>query len=151
MRTCDPQTRMADLNAIVRDIEKLFRSVIGARISLRTTLDPKIGQIHGDPARIGSLIVNLLMHARDVTPPGGEITIATLNADLDEEAARAMQLPPGAYVVLEMGVSGKMDAPLKVREIIREAQGAVTVRSAGGQGISVTIVVPRVTGEAAAL
>ncbi len=151
MKVCDTQLRMADLNAIIRDIEKLFRSVIGGKVSLRTTLDPRLGQIHGDPARVGSLLVNLLMHARDVTPAGGEITIATLNADLDEDAARAMQLSPGAYVVLEMGVSGKMDAPLKVREIIQEAQGAVTVRSTGGQGISVTIVVPRVTGEAAAI
>ncbi len=149
MTMCDPQTRMADLNAIIRDFERLFRSVVGGKVSLRATLDPKLGPIHGDPSRIGSLLVNLLMHARDATPAGGEITIATLNADLDEAAAGALKLSPGAYVLMELGVNGRMEAPSKVRAFVHEAQGAVTVRSNGAHGSSVTIVLPR-TGDASA-
>jgi hypothetical protein len=141
---------MADLNAMIRDFEKLFRSVVGQKVLLRTTLDPRLGQIHSDPAKIGSLVVNLLMHAREATPAGGEISVATLNADLDEATAGEMNLSPGAYVLMDLGVSGQMDAPAKVRDIIQEVRGAISVRAIGTQGSSLTIVLPRVTTDAAA-
>jgi signal transduction histidine kinase len=151
MNMCETQIRMADLNAMIRDFERLFRSVIGQNVLLRTTLDPKLGQIQSDPSKIGSLVVNLLMHAREATPAGGEISVATLNADLDESTAGEMHLSPGAYVLMDLGVSGQMDAPAKVREIIQEVGGAVSIRAIGSQGSSLTIVLPRVTTDAAAL
>lgn len=149
MNMCETPVRMADLNAMIRDFERLFRSVIGQKVSLRTTLDPKLGQIQSDPAKLGSLVVNLLMHAREATPAGGEISVATLNADLDESTAGEMNLSPGPYVLMDLGVSGQMEAPAKVREIIQEVHGAVSVRASGTQGSSLTIVLPRVTTGAA--
>jgi hypothetical protein len=140
---------MADLNAMIRDFERLFRSVVGQKVLLRTTLEPGLGQVQGDPARIGSLVVNLLMQAREATPSGGEISIATLNADLDEATAGVMNLSAGAYVLMDLGVSGHMDAPPKVREIIGEVRGAISVRASGTLGSSLTIVLPRFTTDAA--
>lgn len=146
---CETQIRMADLNAVIRDFERLFRSVTGEKVPLRISLDPRLGHVQCDPVKVGSLVVNLLMQARDVSPSGGEIAIATLNADLDEDTAGGIQLPSGAYVIMEIVVKGRMDAPEKVREIVAEANGAVSIRAVGTQGSSVTVVLPRIaTGSA---
>jgi signal transduction histidine kinase len=143
VQVCETQTRMADLNAMIRDFERLFRSVVGQKVLLRTALDPKLGPIQADPAKLGSLVVNLLMHAREATPSGGEISVATFNADLDADAAGAMQLPPGPYVLMELGVLGHLEAPPKVRAILKESGGAISTRSNGNQGSSITVVLPR--------
>jgi signal transduction histidine kinase len=147
-RSNEVSISMADLNAMIRDFERLFRSVVGAKVPLRTALEPRLGPVQCDPAKIGSLVVHLLMRARDISPAGAEISVTTLNADLDQAAAAALHLSPGAYVTLEVVVNGQMEAPAKVREILEEARGAVVIRDGGAQGSSLTVVLPRITAEA---
>jgi hypothetical protein len=134
-----------DLNATIVEVEKIFRSVVGDDARLRTRLDPALGLIRLDPRKIESVLVNLLMRARDVTPPGGDLTLATGNVDLDEAAAREMNISPGFYVFMELFVYGAVDVPANVRDTIRQAGGAISISPAEGRGTIVSIGLPAET------
>jgi two-component system, cell cycle sensor histidine kinase and response regulator CckA len=136
--------RVVDLNAAISGITELLRQVGGDRLTLRTQLDPKLGRIKADPREINWMLVNLATSAYESTPAGSELVIATSNVGLDAGEASEMDLFPGAYVQVEIRVPGEgADAGAKSREIVRRAQGAIAVRSIAGQGVTVTVLLPR--------
>ena len=106
------ETKVLDLNAIVLNIEKMLRRLIGGHIDLKTSLDPGLGNVKADQSQIEQVILNLAVNARDAMEQGGKLLIATANVDLDEEYARLHppQLP-GPYVLLSVADTGVgMDA-----------------------------------------
>jgi hypothetical protein len=130
-----------DLNATIIAVEKVFRSVVGERILLRTRLDPALSLSNVNPRKLESVLVNLFMRASDATPAGGELTVSTSNLDLDPAAAAGIGVSPGAYLLIELHVNGGMDAPAVVRDVIRQAHGAISVTNPGNQ-TTVSIVLP---------
>ncbi|MFL5328551.1 MAG: ATP-binding protein [Gemmataceae bacterium] len=75
--------RLIDLNATVRDIEKMLSRLIGEDIELNTLLSPGIGRIKVDPGQLEQVIINLAVNSRDAMPNGGTLTIETKNIDLE--------------------------------------------------------------------
>ncbi len=109
--------RVLDLNAIVLNVEKMLRRLIGEHIELRTNLDPALGCVKADQSQIEQVILNLAVNARDAMPQGGKLLIETAKIDLDEDYARRHppQLP-GAYVLLTVADTGMgMDAETQAR------------------------------------
>ena len=76
------------LNAVVADMEKMLRRLIGEDIELVTSLDPDLGNMRADQGQIEQVIMNLAVNARDAMPEGGRL-IETANFDIDDEFARA--------------------------------------------------------------
>ena len=99
--------QVLDLNAVVSNLEKMLRRLIGEDIKLHTFLNPSLGRVKADPGQIEQVIMNLAVNARDAMPKGGNLAIETSNVELDEEYARNHPtVKPGPHVVLVVSDTG---------------------------------------------
>jgi two-component system cell cycle sensor histidine kinase/response regulator CckA len=99
--------KVLELNAEVRQTEKMLRRLIGEDIELAITLDTEDLKICMDAGQLHQVILNLTVNARDAMPQGGRLTIATTQTIWDEEAMRTKRnLPPGPYAILSVSDTG---------------------------------------------
>src|SRR5258707_1125622 len=64
------EPKILDLNASVREIEKLLHRVIGEDIQLIIRLQPDLGAMQIDPGQLDQILMNLVVNARDAMPTG---------------------------------------------------------------------------------
>ncbi|HVG39222.1 MAG TPA: PAS domain S-box protein [Pyrinomonadaceae bacterium] len=101
------QPKVLDLNAVVSDVEKLLRRLIGEDIALTTTAAHDLASVRADPGQLEQVILNLAINARDAMPAGGKLTIETANVELDEGYAYwHVNVAPGSYVRLSVSDNG---------------------------------------------
>ena len=75
--------KTADLNEIIRKVERLLARIIGEDIGLKTVLTEKELIIMADTLHIEQVFMNLATNARDAMPGGGRLTIRTDTVDID--------------------------------------------------------------------
>jgi two-component system cell cycle sensor histidine kinase/response regulator CckA len=158
---------VADLNAIISDMDKMLQRLLSNGIELKIKLRPEPLPVYVDPSRIELLIMNLAINARDAMPVGGTLTITT-----DEEilagAEPTNQGPVStSFAVLEVSDTGYGMAPeiqgrifepfFTTKEpgkgtglglstaygIVEQAQGHITVESEPNQGTNFRIYLPK--------
>jgi PAS domain S-box-containing protein len=110
------QPQIVDVNALVRQLERLVRRLLQPQIELVTTLEPNVSRVKVDPASIEQVLVSLTVHARDGLPGGGRVTIETANVSIDGSDASDGSLPAGSYVLIAVRDTGDgMDAEARAR------------------------------------
>jgi two-component system cell cycle sensor histidine kinase/response regulator CckA len=159
-----------DLNARVRDLERMLALLVSEGGELVLRVDPALGLVHADPGQVEQIILNLAVNARDAIAgrSGGRITIATSNVTLrDEFTLWRVEPAPGEYVRLDVSDNGVgMDATTQARifdpffttkasghgtglglatvyGIVKQSNGYVWVQSAPGEGTTFSVYLPR--------
>lgn len=101
------ETKVLDLNEVVRETEKLLRRMIGEDVLLTTILAPNIRRVKVDAGQLGQVLMNLAINARDAMPRGGKLTLETSNVELDATyAALHADCKVGSYVKLAVSDNG---------------------------------------------
>ena len=101
------ESKVLDLNEVVKETESLLRRMIGEDMVLTAVLDPNISRIKVDPGQMGQVLMNLAVNARDAMPQGGKLTIETSDVQLDEAyAAQHADCQSGRYVKLVVSDNG---------------------------------------------
>ena len=81
--------KVLNINAVIKDMGKMLRRLIGENIVLRTFLDEDIYPVKADPGQLEQIIMNLVVNSRDAilvekdTRKPKEISIKTTNITLD--------------------------------------------------------------------
>ncbi len=162
------QPKVIDLNALVVEMERLLRRVIGERFDLQSHPHADNGRVKADPSQLEQVVLNLGVNARDAMPRGGKLVIRTENVTLDRTAAQQLStsLAAGEYVMLSVTDTGAgMDeetmshifepffttkGPGKgtglglatVYGIVRQTGGGISVESEVGNGSTFRIYLP---------
>jgi PAS domain S-box-containing protein len=168
------QTRIVDLNTVVRGVEPMVRMLLGEAISLTLDLEPALPSLLADENQLEQVIVNLAANARDAMPRGGALRIETRSVEVGPRSGRVdgLTVPAGRYDILAVGdtgtgmdaeTSGQMFEPFfttkpvgqgtglglsMVYGSVVQAGGDVRVRSEVGLGTTVEVYLPQATGPA---
>jgi two-component system, cell cycle sensor histidine kinase and response regulator CckA len=71
-----------DLNAVVVNLLKMLRRLIGEQIDLRFDGKSALPMVEADDGMMEQVLMNLAVNARDAMPKGGRLTIGTTVADV---------------------------------------------------------------------
>jgi signal transduction histidine kinase/CheY-like chemotaxis protein len=85
--------QLLDLNAIIRDSQRMLERLISERVRFLWDLDATVGPIRADHGQIEQVLMNLVLNASDAMPDGGELMIRTSRASLDAPIARTEESP----------------------------------------------------------
>jgi PAS domain S-box-containing protein len=163
------QPQRVDPQKLVRDMEPLLKSALGASIGLQIDAKP-VWPVSADPGQLETAILNLAVNARDAMSSGGTLTVETTNAYLDEEyVATHEEAKPGEYALISVTDTGAGMAPeviakafepfFTTKEIgqgtglglsqvygfIQQSGGYVDIDSEVGRGTTIRLYLPRLT------
>jgi diguanylate cyclase (GGDEF)-like protein/PAS domain S-box-containing protein len=160
------QPRTVELNAVIRDMEKMLRRVIGKHVTLVTRLPDDAGFVRADRTQIEQVLLNLIVNARDAMPDGGTVTIETTAVEIGAEEASGHDLQPGPFVTIRVIDTGTGMTPevaaqafepffttkapgegtglglSTVYGIVTQSGGNVWLRSEEGRGTDVIVALP---------
>ena len=164
--------KVLNVHAVVTDLEKILRRVIGEDIELRTASTADLWLTKADRSQIEQVIMNLAVNARDAMPTGGRLTIETENVEFDMSISNPPTvLAPGKYVMLAVtdngcGMDEKVQAHIfepffttkekgkgtglglaTVYGVVKQSGGYIWVYSEPGRGTTFKIYLPRIEEE----
>jgi PAS domain S-box-containing protein len=161
----------ANLNVLVSGLSELLQRTIGEAVSIESVQTAGLWQVEVDSNEFEAALLNLAVNARDAMPDGGKLTIETANTHIDDAyAATHAEVIPGQYVVVCVSDSGVgMDAKTlaqafepfyttkpvgkgtglglsQVYGFVKQSGGHVKIYSELGQGTTIKLYLPRLTG-----
>jgi PAS domain S-box-containing protein len=161
------EPKVLSMNALVSELAPMLGRLAGPSVVVETELDPALGNVLVDPARLEEVLVNLVVNAKESMPGGGRIKISSANW---REGASGQGGARQGYVSLWVSDTGiGMDAATKTRifepffttkppgsgiglglstayGIMEQSGGNITVDSAPGEGATFGIHFPPYVG-----
>jgi PAS domain S-box-containing protein len=161
-------------NRLISDMSDLLHRSLGETVEVEVVLSPSLWRAEIDPNALENAILNLALNARDAMPDGGKLTIETANTHLDRDyVAQHPELTAGQYVSISVSDTGHGMAPEVVERVfepffttkevgkgtglglsqvygfVKQSGGHVKLYSEQGQGTTVRLYLPRLTGDRA--
>jgi hypothetical protein len=161
--------KVVDLSALVQDLERMLRRLIGEDVELVVRLAPGLRAVRVDPGQMDQVVMNLAVNARDAMPRGGRLTLATAEVGAEElQAAAHWGVAPGRYLRLTIEDTGHgMDDETRARlfepffttkpagegtglglatvyGIVKQSGGHILVDSSVGSGTRFSIYLPSI-------
>jgi PAS domain S-box-containing protein len=155
---------VVDLNEIVLQLRPILESLIRGDIGLNFNLNPQPLPVKVDVSRMGQVLVNLVINARDAMPAGGTIGIGTWTAAAEAEMASAGIAGPCANLsVSDTGIGIPAEIREKIFEpffttkesgkgtglglstvygIVKQSGGMISLESEVGRGTTFTVALP---------
>jgi len=154
-----------DLNVLVGDLAGMFARVLGGPVRVDTALAPSLWLTFADRNQLESVLLNLVVNARDAMESGGRVLIETANVEID--AGAGQDLSPGQYVRLTVSDTGcgiasehldKVFEPFfttketgkgsglglsMVYGFVKQSGGHIRIDSTVGAGTTIRIYLPR--------
>lgn len=157
-----------DVGRLVSNISDLLRRTLDEAIAIETVLAGGLWLTRVDANQLENALLNLAVNARDAMPKGGNLTIETGNAYLDDAyAASHAEVTAGQYVMLAVSDTGTgmtLEVVSKAFEpffttkplgqgtglglsmvygFVKQSGGHVAIYSEPGQGSAVKVYLPR--------
>jgi signal transduction histidine kinase len=167
------QPVLLSLAVVVQELSNLLERSLGAEYSLLLELPEEIPPVRADRTQLDQVLINLVLNARDATPPGGTIAVTVEATELDAgyiARHEDVAMRSGPYVMVAVSDTGAgMDRETADRAfepfyttkpvgqgtglglstvygIVKQAGGYVWLYSEVGHGTTVKIYLPVVTG-----
>ena len=171
-QTLEP--KVLQVNPLIGGFEELIRRSIGPQISLEVVPGAGVWPVLADPGQLENALLNLCINARDAMPDGGRLVVETANRSVDGRAAGDEEIRPGEYVCISVTDDGTGMPPevmarafdpffttkpiglgtglglSMVYGFARQSGGQARIQSKTGVGTTVSILLPRYQGDAAA-
>jgi PAS domain S-box-containing protein len=153
--------------SVVSGLDALLQRAVGENIRLRWNLVPEMPKVSVDRAQLQSVLLNLVVNARDAMPDGGWLTIFMDKVDVGIAGVVApFDVSPGEYLVLGVSDTGCGMAPdVRARAIepffttkadgrgtglglsqcygfARQSGGGMEIDSVPGKGTTVRVLLP---------
>ncbi len=161
-----------DVNQLIAAFSEMLRRTLSEEISIQTVLGGGLWRVEVDAHQLESALLNLAVNSRDAMPGGGRFVVETGNARISAaQAARYTDIDPGEYVMIRLKDSGVgMSSEVMTRAFepffttkplgrgtglglsqvfgfVKQSGGHISLSSEPGCGTSVSIYLPRLTGE----
>jgi CheY-like chemotaxis protein len=164
------QPQVLDLNALIAEVEKMLRRLIGEDIQLAVQASADLHRVKADPSQIQQVLMNLAVNARDAMPHGGKLIIATRNVPPGERHGPLTAGHAHNMVELTMTDTGCGMTPdilahifepffttkeqgkgtglglATVYGIVAQSGGSIDVHSEPGEGTTFRVFLPRTSG-----
>ena len=165
------QSRDMELGESITSTLKMLRRLLGETIEVRLNLAAPSLFVHADPGMMDQMVMNLAVNARDAMPDGGRLDIEIAAVEFDDPSAgHSAPARPGSFVCLSVidsgcGISPEIlprifDPFFTTKEvgkgsglglstvfgIVQQHRGWINVDSKPGQGTTVRVFLPRVSG-----
>ncbi|HJQ21516.1 MAG TPA: PAS domain S-box protein [Gemmatimonadaceae bacterium] len=156
-------------NAVIEEIERLLRRLLGDDVKLALSLEALGGCVRADRGQLEQVLMNLVVNARDAIAGSGKVEIATGDTELKQDFVRMHPgTKAGKYVVIAVSdtgcgmspeVKGRIFEPFfttkqrgkgtglglsTVYGIVQQCGGFLLVDSEPGRGSTFKIYLPRV-------
>ncbi|MEP6722685.1 MAG: PAS-domain containing protein [Variovorax sp.] len=162
------QAGAVDAAALLQTVERLVRRSLPEHLELVIDVGAAATPLWTwiDPGQLEQALLNMILNARDATPPDGRITLRLRPVVLDADAAAALQTAIGEHVRIDVEDNGAgMDAHTlahmfepffttkqpgrgtglgmaMVYGFIKQSGGAVDVHSQPGRGTTISLWLP---------
>lgn len=118
-RPVDPEA--VDLSGLVQEMTDLLRAAVPPRVELRTSLDPGLEPVRGQPTALRQVVLNLVTNACDAVGEGrhGRVEVRVRRVDLERPppgVVGGQGFAPGGWVAVEVEDDGcGMDPATRAR------------------------------------
>ena len=157
-----------DVNAVIDELDRILRRLIGEDVEMTTALEPDLWPVLIDRTQLEQVLTNLVVNSRDAMPGGGRITVGTSNVQISPnrpELGHSLRVRDFVRLdVTDTGIGMDSETVARIFEpffttkelgkgtglglaicygIVQQAGGEIEVRSARGEGTTISVFLPR--------